>query len=46
MSAQLPRADRLRQAHDVLSNDSDIETLARELEALHQQYVGEAATAR
>ena len=46
MSAQLPRADRVRQAHDVISNDSDIETLSREVEAMHEQYLREAATGR
>jgi dephospho-CoA kinase len=46
MSAQLPRADRVRQAQDVLSNDSDIETLAREVEVLHRQYLRAAGTGR
>ena len=46
MNAQLPRAERLKQAHDVLSNDSDIESLAREVEALHRQYLAAAGAGR
>ena len=45
-TAQLPRADRLGHAHDVLSNDDDIKTLAREVEAMHQQYLGAADMGR
>ena len=46
MSAQLPRAERVRQAQDVLSNDGDIETLRSKVEALHQQYLAAARAAR
>jgi dephospho-CoA kinase len=44
MSAQLPRAERVRQAQDVLTNDADINTLRAKVEALHRQYLS-AATA-
>jgi dephospho-CoA kinase len=46
MSAQLPRADRLRQANDVVSNDADIETLRKQVEAMHEKYLAEAAAVR
>jgi dephospho-CoA kinase len=45
MDAQLPRAERLRQADDVLSNDDDIESLHRRVEALHERYLAAAANA-
>jgi dephospho-CoA kinase len=43
MAAQLPRARRLEQADDVLSNDADIRTLREQVEALHKQYLAAAA---
>ena len=43
MKAQLPRAERLKHANDVLSNDADIKTLRTQVEAMHQKYLGEAA---
>lgn len=46
MGAQLPRAERLRQAHDVLSNDDDIKTLRAKVQDLHRQYVAAAGTSR
>jgi dephospho-CoA kinase len=44
MGAQLERAERLKRADDVLSNDGDIESLRKQVEALHERYV-RAATA-
>ena len=46
MDAQLPRAERLRQADDVLFNDGDITALVPQVEALHQQYVKAAQSPR
>jgi len=46
MAAQLPRARRLEQANDVLSNDGDINSLRAQVEALHQQYLTAAAQTR
>ncbi|HYC47944.1 MAG TPA: dephospho-CoA kinase [Burkholderiales bacterium] len=45
MTTQLPRAERLARADDVLSNDADIETLRSNVEVLHRRYL-EAATAK
>lgn len=39
MAAQLPRAERLERADDVLVNDADLTTLARNVDALHQKYL-------
>jgi dephospho-CoA kinase len=39
MAAQLPRAHRLQQADDVLSNDADIASLRAQVEALHERYL-------
>lgn len=39
MAAQLPRARRLAAADDVLHNDTDIEALRRQAEALHAKYL-------
>ena len=38
IAAQIPRAERLARADDVLSNDGDIETLRAGVEALHRKY--------
>ena len=43
MSAQLPRGERVRQAQDVLVNDTDIKSLRAQVEALHRQYLSAAA---
>ena len=39
MAAQLPRAQRLAAADDVLHNDADLEALRRQAQALHATYV-------
>lgn len=39
MAAQLPRAERLAAADDVLRNDGDIGALRRQVEALHAKYL-------
>ena len=39
MAAQLPRAQRLAHADDVLSNDADISSLRSQVEALHERYL-------
>ena len=46
MTAQLPRARRLEQADEVLSNDADINSLRAQVEVLHQQYLKAAAQKR
>ena len=46
MAAQVPRAERLRAADDVLVNDADIKTLRSRVEALHRKYLTEARNAR
>lgn len=45
MAAQLPRAHRLAVADDVLHNDTDLEALRREVQALHAEYVSLARIA-
>jgi dephospho-CoA kinase len=42
MKAQLPRAERVARADDVLANDGDINALRVEVERLHARYVAEA----
>lgn len=42
MKSQLPRAERLAQADDVLRNDADIESLRSRVRALHEQYLAAA----
>lgn len=42
ISAQLPRAERLRRADDVIANDGDISTLRTQVEALHACYLAAA----
>ena len=46
MRTQLPRANRLAAADDVLANDADVETLRSRVQALHEQYLAAARTAR
>ena len=45
MAAQLPRAERLKRADDVISNDADIDTLKTRVQSLHKQYVAAARAA-
>jgi len=46
MATQLPRARRLEQANEVLSNDTDINSLRAQVEVLHQQYLTAASQKR
>ena len=39
MQAQAQREERLRHAHDVLTNDSDLAALHTQVDALHQRYL-------
>jgi len=39
VAAQLPRAQRRKRAHDLISNDSTIDKLQREVRSLHQKYL-------
>jgi dephospho-CoA kinase len=39
MQAQAQREERLRHAHDVLTNDSDLAALHAQVDALHQRYL-------
>ena len=39
MEAQATREDRLRQAHDVLTNDRDLAALHAQVDALHERYL-------
>ncbi|MEL0168753.1 MAG: dephospho-CoA kinase [Pseudomonadaceae bacterium] len=39
MQAQAQREERLRHAHDVLTNDSDLAVLHAQVDALHQRYL-------
>lgn len=45
MAAQLPRAERLRRADDVLVNDGDLAALRRQVETLHHTYLALARDA-
>lgn len=45
MHAQLPRAERLARADDVLLNDGDVDTLRERVAALHAKYSALAAAA-
>ena len=38
MAAQLPRAERLQRADDVIANDGDIDTLKARVQSLHERY--------
>ena len=42
IAAQMPRAEKLKIADDVILNDGHIEHLYRKLEPLHQQYLAQA----
>lgn len=46
LQAQAQREDRLRHAHDVISNDQDLAALHRQVDALHQRYLALAQGAR
>lgn len=46
MRAQMPRAQRLQRADDVLVNDADIESLRSKVGALHAQYLAASERAR
>jgi dephospho-CoA kinase len=46
LAAQAPRAARLRAADDVLVNSGTISDLRRAVDALHERYLGLAATTR
>ncbi|TVO64784.1 MAG: dephospho-CoA kinase [Denitromonas halophila] len=43
MAAQLPRADRLAAADDVIDNSGDLDHLHRQVDALHQRYLALAS---
>jgi dephospho-CoA kinase len=45
LAAQLPRAERLKRADDVIDNSGDIEALRRQIEKLHARYLTLAKTA-
>jgi len=45
LAAQLPRAERLKRADDVIDNSGDIEALRRQIEKLHTRYLTLAKTA-
>lgn len=44
LAAQLPRARRLACADDVITNDADLASLARQVDALHRRYLELAAS--
>jgi dephospho-CoA kinase len=46
IAAQLPRAERLARAHDVLPNDGSLEDLHRAVDALHAGYLRMASERR
>ncbi len=46
MAAQLPRAQRLARADDVINNDGDEDELRRQVTALHMRYVDSASAYR
>jgi dephospho-CoA kinase len=45
LAAQVPRAERLRAADDVIANDGDLQSLRAQIEKLHARYLGLAAQA-
>jgi dephospho-CoA kinase len=45
MAAQLPRAERLKRADDVIANDGDIDTLKARVQSLHERYLAAARAA-
>jgi dephospho-CoA kinase len=46
LAAQVDRATRLSQADDVIRNDGSLESLRAAVAALHQKYLGLAASAK
>lgn len=46
MAAQLPRAERIARADDVISNEGDRDALREQVRSLHQRYLALAAEAR
>jgi dephospho-CoA kinase len=46
LAAQLPRAERLKRADDVIDNDGGIEALHQQIHALHVEYLALAQEAR
>jgi dephospho-CoA kinase len=44
LAAQLPRAERLRRADDVIDNNGGIEELRRQIQKLHARYLALAQT--
>jgi dephospho-CoA kinase len=45
MAAQIPRAERLKRADDVICNDGSIDALGIRVQSLHEQYLAAARTA-
>ena len=43
MQAQASREERLKHAHDIVSNDQDLAALHKQVDALHQRYLSLAA---
>ncbi|MBL4833807.1 MAG: dephospho-CoA kinase [Pseudomonas sp.] len=43
MKAQASREERLKQAHDIVSNDQDLAALHKQVDALHERYLNMAA---
>jgi len=43
MAQQIPRAERLRCADDIIQNDGDMESLRQQVERLHQRYLAISA---
>jgi len=43
MKAQASREERLKQAHDIVSNDQDLAALHKQVDALHERYLSMAA---
>ena len=39
LAAQLPRAERLKRADDVIDNSSDVETMRRQVDAMHANFL-------
>lgn len=46
IDSQIPRSERLKRADDIISNESDLETLAKAVLAQHQTYCAMAEKAR
>ncbi len=45
LAAQLPRAERLKRADDVIDNSGDVETMRRQVDAMHAKYLTLAQSA-